>query len=150
MEKFGKGTTTVRRFICSQCGYGANSNYKLQMHNQIHSEEREFKCDQCPYAAKQRQGLAAHIDSMHRPHRIMCQCPLCGEMFKGVSNLKSHIARVHENLRPHHCPLCEKAFKQKMHLKYHLKTHENPNGRKRSLNKEREPKRRRDQTSAKI
>jgi uncharacterized Zn-finger protein len=65
-------------------------------------------------------------------------CHVCGLRFKKPETVLKHINEVDNNIRRFECDECDKRFKKKTHLDYHKKTHANPNGRKRGLNKPRE------------
>jgi len=129
-------------FLCSECGFTTTKKVLFESHLESHSEVRKYKCAICPYAAKQLPALKTHANLIHNPNPVMSQCSACGELFKTAWGLKQHVKGIHENVRSYPCTLCDKAFKKKTHLHYHVKTHDNPHGKKRGLNKERKVKRR--------
>ena len=126
-----------RSFVCHTCGKVFNRSTLLANHQLIHSDERRYKCKYCEYRCRQPTGLYMH----ERSHLVgtkygRAQCAQCGQLFVNAYNMRNHVKEIHQNIRAFPCHLCEKQFKKRPHLNYHLKTHENPGGRQRGLNRE--------------
>jgi len=138
-ESCKKAENVVKSFMCHMCSYATRRKSNLVIHLQSHSDLRRYTCALCSYTSKTAPALFAHKKSKHSGDGAnFSQCTVCGEFIKGGSwILQKHVEAVHENHRPFPCTLCEKKFKTKTHLRYHEKTHGNPNGKKRGLNKER-------------
>ena len=126
----------LKPFSCPECGKTFTRNYHYLRHKDLHLDVKKYKCPHCPKCFQQKVGRDLHIKTHFRLENQV-QCSLCGQLFSRVC-INQHIQEVHEGLRPHACTKCDKTFKKKTHLQYHIKTHDNPQGRKRGLNKERE------------
>ncbi|OXA40385.1 hypothetical protein Fcan01_24843 [Folsomia candida] len=126
---------------CPTCGLAFRKKGTLQRHceSQHLKEEKKFLCEHCPKSFLFKYTLVAHQNLMHpEGPRASFLCSKCPKEFTLKRNLERHMILVHEQLRSYKCPLCDKAFKQNAHLRYHLKTHENPGGRQRGLNRVKE------------
>ena len=47
-------------------------------------------------------------------------CHICTKVFQTKFDVNSHIASVHENIKPHKCPDCDKGFRDKTGVKAHV------------------------------
>ena len=67
--------------------------------------------------------LKKHILSIHGGYKPFI-CEICGGLFTLKSNLKMHIATVHENPRkkPYKCRICGGKFLNNNELKRHMQT----------------------------
>ena len=61
-------------------------------------------------------NLNQHIKSIHGGKKF--KCTICGYNF---SQLKRHIARVHEGKKPFKCDICHASFTQKNNMKQHIR-----------------------------
>ncbi|KAJ8332564.1 hypothetical protein SKAU_G00423530 [Synaphobranchus kaupii] len=113
-------TGTPGTHICSQCGKGFPTPYKLKRHKQTHTGERPHKCSQCGKYFTRLGNLNVHQRSHtgERPYK----CSQCGKSFNYLSDLKIH-QRSHTGERPHKCSQCGKCFTRLSSLKIHQRTH---------------------------
>ena len=84
-----------RPFSCEVCGSRFKAKKHLSRHMLTHLESRDHHCDQCPAT------------------------------FKAATQLREHIDRIHNKLRPHKCdfPGCKYAGFTPYDLKMHKEKH---------------------------
>ena len=87
-------------------------------HALAHSDAKPFKCEQCPYAAKREKELRIHRRS-HDDKREKHACPVCNMKLSSKGGLKSHLIR-HTGGGKHKCSLCSKTFVFLSQLKHHI------------------------------
>ena len=51
------------------------------------------------------------------------RCPHCDKQFSSNRNMREHIQRVHNKIRPYKCDLCDKRFFTNSDLKSHQAVH---------------------------
>ena len=66
----------------------------------------------------EKRSLAGHLKIFHKVRDIPCEVEGCAVMFKKKSDMRNHVAVVH-NDRREVCVQCGKSFKD---LKYHVKS----------------------------
>jgi len=114
---------------------------------ELQEHDREYHapvCEICGKGFKDRQGLKAHLQTVHTDPADQKQylCPHCNKTFNKKSNCKAHIEQVHEKLDKFVCSsdamhgskhqdlmawsgenACEKRFRTKSSLEQHIRTH---------------------------
>ena len=50
-------------------------------------------------------------------------CPICFKTFRRLFNMRTHVNRVHEKVKPFACSVCEKSFATNSDLKQHMVVH---------------------------
>ena len=81
--------TAVSPFVCTVCNKGFNWQCQLQQHSVVHTGERPYECNEC------------------------------GKRFTQVSNMNSHIKRVHREKVPFECFNCHMNFSNFRQFKRH-------------------------------
>ena len=54
---------------------------------------------------------------------VKATCPHCNQTFRRMYNMKTHVDRVHNKVKPFKCDSCDKSFATNSDLKQHLATH---------------------------
>ena len=115
-----------RDFQCDQCSKqfaykGQYQNHILSVHEGVKPEPK-IKDKICPYCLKlfsSNYKMTLHINRLHEGKEpSKASCDICS---KTVSNVKMHIARVHEGQKDWHCDHCDKCFSEKGTLRKHIK-----------------------------
>merc|ERR1719266_1290397 len=86
------------------------------------SEVRAHKCvgyQPCSAEFKQRSDLKRHIASVHDKTKPH-KCPTCGGGFSSKQHMRTHIATVHEGKKPYACGQCGASFAHKGNLNGHI------------------------------
>ncbi len=58
-----------------------------------------------------------------KENEVKATCPHCKQTFRRLYNMKTHINRVHNKVKPFKCERCDKSFATNSDLKQHLGTH---------------------------
>jgi hypothetical protein len=69
-------------------------------------KNRSFKCKICDASFEVKTNLKKHIALVHEGRKLT-KCSICDATFKFKHNLKRHIDTVHEEKKPFKCNLCE-------------------------------------------
>merc|ERR1712029_7357 len=77
------------------------------------------QCHICEKVLKSKQGLAQHIDCVHKKLKPFA-CPDCDKSFGQKSTLTQHINIVHNKSKPFDCPMCRMSFGLNHYLKSHV------------------------------
>ncbi|CAG9768503.1 unnamed protein product [Ceutorhynchus assimilis] len=109
-----------KRFLCTYCGKGFNTNSQLVSHRRTHTDQRPFECCLCEKKFKQKSAYNNH-QLMHTGEKSH-QCTICQRLFGQSAHLKVHM-RVHSGEKPFNCSFCEKKFALRSNLKVHTRTH---------------------------
>ena len=102
--------------ICEMCGT-AKSTYKLlKIHTFEKHDTDNTNCPVCSEVFSDREGALKHVKINHKPnvkdypsHARNGVCPHCG-FIGALGNVRSHIAKVHDNSKPTSCMYCHKEF----------------------------------------
>jgi len=102
------------------------------------------KCDLCPREFTSALALASHkekhaseppppaVDDVNKRPKtqtepegaeVKATCPQCGKHFRRHSNMRTHVDRVHNKVKPFPCRYCDKAFATNSDLRQHLAVH---------------------------
>ena len=114
-------------YICPKCNFSFSTNENLAIHmenfhpnlnvsekDSKHNEEMEVKSNPSKYVAPQ------EITVGHKERKRKYKCEECPYTSNYNGNLKTHIARVHRNIRPHVCEECGHGKSTKANLMYHM------------------------------
>ena len=64
-----------------------------------------------------------HVESIHQKIRYRCTVVGCDSEHVSKNGLKSHIDKVHRDVRKYSCEFCDKNFKTSVARKEHVMTH---------------------------
>ncbi|KAJ2947298.1 hypothetical protein O0L34_g17015 [Tuta absoluta] len=107
---------------CEICGYKTYKKYRLyNIHMKCHGKIKSFACPICSKMFKNRNQLAKHKTIHNKKDSL--QCPICKLQLSCPQRLKTHIAVVHEKVKPFKCTECESAFARKDELTLHIRSH---------------------------
>ena len=117
--------TTFKCILCSKV-FSHKSNLKI--HIKIVHEKVKVECENCSKTFASKSNLKVH-SKLHMKIKSSesLKCILCDKEFRHRWNLNSHLAIVHEKIRPYRCECCNKTFSKKGNLKQHSKIHLNVN-----------------------
>lgn len=107
----------------------ANQN-ELDVHYQIHSDDRKFECKICSKGFKQLSQLRNHsVTHMDKTRKTVPtwfakkQCEICQKFFADSKCLKKHVQAVHSKLKPYICTICNHQSARKAMLEMHMRQH---------------------------
>ena len=130
-EKKVKKTKDNNREIktqCHICKQDIFSNF-MKMHLLVvHKMLNPYQCQICKQFYPCNSTLRTHVQEVHEKlnaekgaktmNELKRQCQICQKMITS-SFLKSHIAAVHEKLKPYQCQICHQFYRYKSTLKTH-------------------------------
>jgi len=95
-------------FKCPTCGREFGRKSSLDRHVQtVHDQVRGHKCPECGASFGQSTHLKKHREAIHLGvRRYKCDWDDCTFATAYVSNLKTHIVRIHTNEFKYECLLC--------------------------------------------
>ncbi|KAK9493481.1 hypothetical protein V1508DRAFT_85662 [Lipomyces doorenjongii] len=100
-----------KRYQCSDCGHGFNTNQHLKRHQLTHEKQMPYVCagyPPCVAAFHKQSQLRKHVADVHTHTKpFVCRVEGCGRSFGQNSRLKAHEARDHAS-QPRY--LCEHAL----------------------------------------
>ena len=77
-----------------------------------------IKCDQCDYKSDRSSNLRRHVASLHQEQSITC----CGQIFKTKFEMMDHRAAQHKGALT--CPHCDQVFNLFASFSRHIKNHD--------------------------
>lgn len=83
-------------------------------------KKRSFPCPQCGFVFKMRSNLKRHIATVHEDRRSFV-CDICQTSFGLKQNLVTHVRVKHERSRPFACDICGMTFGYKQVLQNHVR-----------------------------
>lgn len=107
---------------CSQCSREFVNEQALSKHLIEHEKEAAEPKPQVSVVSQNVEKKAA-VTSKAKGDEVKATCPHCGQTFRRLYNMKTHIDRVHNKVKPFKCNRCDKSFATKSDLKQHLSTH---------------------------
>ena len=133
--------------VCSLCGKGFDSSFKLRQHMLIHSDIKPYECVVCSKTFALKTYLSKHIQTHTREKKHACEqcgklfafkhylkehmlhhigsyvCEVCNVEFTSRSLLKKHWHSHNANDKNFACDICGKGFTMEKSLKMHMHTH---------------------------
>ena len=121
----GIGPTSIKPFVCDQCGRTFAKKYGFKQHVSLVHEHTAVVKKDCPVAGcdkKQMSGvhIRRHISRCHGDKKYDCTQEGCTKRFATVHNLRVHMLQ-HTGVHPFTCKLCDYSARQKVCLKLHMK-----------------------------
>lgn len=107
-------------FKCDICGKCFTSNYRLQRHLLIHSDNKPYLCTECGQSFTQSHHLTDHM-TRHTGIKAF-RCEFCGKEFAVKGTLAKHV-KIHDENKPYLCQHCGKNFYSSYNLKVHQRIH---------------------------
>lgn len=110
-----------RNYVCSQCGTGFVTKYRLKVHIKSMHVNGSFPCDVCTKIYTTQQKLKNHIDTVHKMVKRF-KCPKCSERFSEYFRRQKHLVEAH-GVAPlqYKCNVCDKSFDRRYTLLRHMK-----------------------------
>lgn len=104
---------------------------EMEIHSQIHSEDRKFVCSVCSKGFKQLAQLRNHsVTHMEKSSKEAVptwfakkQCDICQKFFADSKCLKKHVQAIHSKLKPYICQVCNHQCARKAMLEMHMRQH---------------------------
>lgn len=129
MEKVHQMTEQLTTFAedlpethkCSQCPREFTNEKSLYSHIEDHQIERERM-------EKERNLFNNKVpnsvnDKPPDNSEVKATCPQCNKTFRRLFNMRTHVNRVHNKVKPFTCNTCDKAFATNSDLKQHMVVH---------------------------
>lgn len=100
----------MKRYFCDICDFGAYLKSQITKHVKTTHMTPGISCDWCDYKTTSNYSLEKHLDTQHAGKRVPVPCKMCSKTFFWRHNLKSHVMRCHDKIKPHRCPHCPMEF----------------------------------------
>uniref|UniRef100_A0AAG5DI19 C2H2-type domain-containing protein n=1 Tax=Anopheles atroparvus TaxID=41427 RepID=A0AAG5DI19_ANOAO len=114
--------------VCTTCGKTFANRHIMQLHSQVHLEQRlikSFACqyEGCHYQARSAADARRHLPSHSDERNFACGEDGCDYRGKSLAQLRRHALR-HENVeKKYKCEQCDFASRIPAHLRRHLLVH---------------------------
>lgn len=109
------------RFQCTECHYGFRTPHILLTHMLSHKPVISYVCDICGKGFTLARYLKYHMVTHVSEKRF--ECEKCPSKFKGLCQLKKHLATVHATVKKYECNICFRRFSEIGTLSKHKWTH---------------------------
>ena len=85
------------------------------------SQKTDNTCTICSKIFFKKSNLKLHIAAVHEGLKPF-ECPTCKKSFSAIADLKRHISEVHDKVKRFKCHFCDKSYGVSKHLKQHVKS----------------------------
>ena len=110
------------RLKCDHCEKIFDDKFRLKIHAQKHSQEKNYICALCPKRFKSRDSLRFHKRRHDGEENF--ECDHCGRKYVANTLLRAHVLAKHEaSTKVFTCDHCKKEFNKKEKLKSHMTLH---------------------------
>ena len=118
--------TSTANFECTVCGRTFKRKNYLELHTEIHLNERNHECKLCGKGFNTNKNLRSHLLT-HKYQKKIYNCEQCSKSFARETYLREHM-KTHENMKAYKCDTCGRGFNSSCNLSRHKKIHQFPAG----------------------
>lgn len=134
LKAHGRTHSNELLYHCGQVNCESSFSKWSELQKHMKTNHSNLSCHICSRTFKRKDILTSHLkthDPSHFPN-ICCPVDGCERMFTSEKSLSVHVKSYHLKIKPFGCnwPDCESKFSHKHLLERHMKTHLNPNPRK--------------------
>ncbi|KAI8121970.1 hypothetical protein FF38_05677 [Lucilia cuprina] len=115
-----KTHNNAKTYVCEICNSVFTQKSQYNVHMRMHTGERPFQCRICCQTFAHSSVLKLHIRK-HTGEKPF-NCLLCKDdelAFSQLAHLKTHMKKIHKQLKPYMCEGCHSFFKIKIELETH-------------------------------
>ena len=112
---------STARFECTICGRSFKRKNYLDLHTEIHLNERNHPCKLCGKRFNTAKNLKSHLLT-HKYQKKIYKCNQCEKTFAREAYLREHM-KTHVNMKSYKCNICSKGFNSSCNLSRHKKIH---------------------------
>ena len=120
-EKSKPKKVSAARFECTICGRSFKRKNYLDLHTEIHLNERNHACKLCGKRFNTSKNLKSHLLT-HKYQKKIYKCSACDKSFAREAYLREHL-KTHANMKSYKCTFCGKGFNSSCNLSRHKKIH---------------------------